>query len=317
MFPAGTPPLVSYAGVAVKVLDRAAPSFGQPFYAAAVPEDALPGTAILTLDARGAHPLLFHLAGSGGDQFALDAATGVLSLAEPLDHESRPQHDLVARATDSVTGARSEVPVSVRVQDVNDCAPLFEQAWHNVSVSEAAPVGSVLLEVRVSDRDGPGAPQLRLLPAGGPFRLEGPTVRLGAPLDREAHAMHRLRLVASDAGGLSTTARLWVTVLDMNDNPPAFDQPQHDALLDSRARPGQFVARLRAWDPDASGPLAYALLPGSSSHPFAIDPAQGGWPHCSWDAWLLPPASLLAWPRSASCVCGALVRTASFRYCHV
>lgn len=269
----GSPPLVSYAGVVVKVLDRAAPSFGQPFYVAAVPEDAAPGTALLTLDARGAHPLVFHLSG-GGDQFALEAATGVLSLVEPLDHESRPQHELVARATDSVTGAHSEVPLSVRVQDVNDCAPLFEQAWHNVSVSEAAPVGSAVLEVRVADRDGPGDPQLRLLGGDSLFWLEGSTVRLAAPLDREDRALHRLRLTAADTGGLSATARLWVTVLDMNDNPPAFERPPRDALLDSRAQPGQLVARVRAWDPDASDRLTYALLPGGG-HPFAIDPAQG------------------------------------------
>lgn len=269
----GTPPLVSYAGVAVKVLDRAVPSFGQPFYAAAVPEDTLPGTAILTLDAKGSHPLVFSLS---SDQFAIDVATGVVSLVEALDYESRSQHELVARATDSVTGAHSEVPVSVSVQDVNDCAPLFEQAWYNVSVSEAAPVGSALLEVRVSDRDGPRT-ELRLHPGGAPFYLEPPgLLRLGTPLDREAQALHRLLVVASDVGHpapLSATAHVWVTVLDMNDNPPAFAQPDHTALLDSRARPGQFVARLRAWDPDVSDLLSYTI--GAGNDLFAIDRAKG------------------------------------------
>lgn len=270
----GSPPLESRVGVAVKVTDIAMPTFGQHFYTTSVAEDVAPGTALLTVQAKGAHPLIFSLA---SDHFAIDRATGVLSLVELLDYESQPRHELEVRATDSVSGAHSEVPVTINVEDVNDCAPLFEQPWYNVSVSEATPVASPLLEVRASDRDGPKL-ELRLAP-DDTFHLEAAGVlRLRAPLDREAQSVHRLQVVASDAGHpapLSSTARIWVTVIDMNDNPPVFGQPAYTALVDERSRRGQFIARLVAMDPDVSDQLSYAIVAGNEAQLFAIDRSTG------------------------------------------
>ncbi|KAL1434882.1 hypothetical protein MTO96_001759 [Rhipicephalus appendiculatus] len=272
----GNPPLESHAGVAVKVTDEAMPSFGQHFYTATVAENVIPGTALLTVEAKGAHPLVFTLA---SDHFAIDRAAGVLSLVELLDYESQPRHELQVRATDSVSGAHSEVPVTINVQDVNDCAPLFEQSWYNVSVSEATPVASPLLEVRASDRDGPQL-ELRLATDDDDtFLLEAQGVlRLRAPLDREAQPVHRLQVVASDSGHpapLSSTARIWVTVIDMNDNPPAFAQPAYTAVVDQRSRRGQFIARLLAMDPDVSDQLSYAIVTGNEAQLFAINRSTG------------------------------------------
>lgn len=272
----GSPPLESRTSVAVKVTDRAMPTFGQHFYTASVAEDVAPGTALLTVQAEGAHPLVFSLA---SDQFAIDCATGVLSLVEPLDYESQPRHGLMVRATDSVSGAHSDVPVTISVEDVNDCAPIFEQPWYNVSVSESTPVASVLLELRATDRDGPKL-ELRLTDDdSATFHLEGSGVlRLRAPLDRETQALHRLQVVASDAGHpapLSSTARVWVTVIDMNDNPPVFGQPAYTAAVDERARRGQFIARLVALDPDISDQLSYAIVAGNEAQLFAINRSTG------------------------------------------
>ncbi|KAH7953394.1 hypothetical protein HPB49_007643 [Dermacentor silvarum] len=69
----GSPPLESRVGVAVKVTDIAMPTFGQHFYTTSVAEDVAPGTALLTVQAKGAHPLIFSLA---SDHFAIDRATG-------------------------------------------------------------------------------------------------------------------------------------------------------------------------------------------------------------------------------------------------
>nr|XP_037285827.1 fat-like cadherin-related tumor suppressor homolog [Rhipicephalus microplus] len=271
----GNPPLESHAGVAVKVTDEAMPIFGQHFYTASVAENTMPGTALLTVEAKGAHPLVFTLT---SDHFAIDRATGVLSLVESLDYENQPRHELQVQATDSVSGAHSEVLVTVHVQDVNDCAPLFEQSWYNVSVSEAMPVASPLLEVHASDQDGPQL-ELRLAIDDNTFLLDAQGVlRLRAPLDREAQPLHRLQVVASDLGhpaSLSGTARIWVTVIDMNDNSPAFAQPAYTAVVDQRSRRGQFVARLLAIDPDVSDQLSYAIVTGNDAQLFAINRSTG------------------------------------------
>lgn len=57
-------------------------------------------------------------------------------MVDELDYETKQNYELVIRATDSVSGVSAEVPVSVIVQDVNDCPPEIEKDMYNVSVSE-------------------------------------------------------------------------------------------------------------------------------------------------------------------------------------
>lgn len=79
--------------------------------------------------------------------------SGVISVVDELDYEHQQHYELLIRATDSVSGVYAEVPVSVAVQDVNDCPPEFSQDSYNVSVSEAAPFGTAVLKVNVRDND--------------------------------------------------------------------------------------------------------------------------------------------------------------------
>lgn len=79
--------------------------------------------------------------------------TGVIYVVDELDFELKKQYELTIRATDSVSGVFAEVIASIRVEDVNDCAPEFSQDSYNVSVSEAAPFGTSILKVFSKDND--------------------------------------------------------------------------------------------------------------------------------------------------------------------
>lgn len=81
------------------------------------------------------------------------SGAGVLVASAPLDYESAAEHALVVRATDGVTGAYADAAVTLRVLDVNDCAPAFPQDAYHVSVSEAAPPGFLVITLRASDAD--------------------------------------------------------------------------------------------------------------------------------------------------------------------
>lgn len=72
---------------------------------------------------------------------------------EELDFDKTAKYDLTVRATDSLSGAHSDVSVTIYVEDVNNHAPLFEQIMYNVSVSEVLPPGSSILTVRAHDKD--------------------------------------------------------------------------------------------------------------------------------------------------------------------
>lgn len=72
---------------------------------------------------------------------------------EQLDFDKMSKYDLTVRATDSVTGAYSEVSVTLSIEDVNNHPPLFEQIIYNVSVPELSPPGSSILAVKAHDKD--------------------------------------------------------------------------------------------------------------------------------------------------------------------
>ena len=61
-------------------------------------------------------------------KFIIDRYTGVISAAASLDREQRPEYLLVVMATDSgLLPQSSTASVLVRVEDVNDHSPQFQQ----------------------------------------------------------------------------------------------------------------------------------------------------------------------------------------------
>lgn len=107
------------------------------------------------------------------------------------------------------------------------------------------------------------------------------TAHLGAlslvrPLDREQRAEHFLTVVASDHGSppRSATQLLTVSVADVNDEAPAFQQQEYSVLLRENSPPGTSLLTLRATDPDlgANGQVTYGGISGEN---FSLDPDTG------------------------------------------
>lgn len=72
------------------------------------------------------------------------------------------------------------------------------------------------------------------------------------PLDREQRAEHVLTVVALDHGSppRSSTQFLTVSVVDINDEAPAFPQQEYSVLLRENSPPGTSLLTLKATDPD-------------------------------------------------------------------
>lgn len=140
---------------------------------------------------------------------------------DELDYEQHSQYELLVRATDSVSGVFAEVPVSIVLQDINDCPPEFSQESYNVSITEATQIGSSILTVIAYDNDT-GINQQIIYSiekdssnATDYFYIdenEG-TVYLKQFLDHEEMHSHHFVVVATDKGvpSLSSTAHVWLT----------------------------------------------------------------------------------------------------------
>lgn len=75
---------------------------------------------------------------------------------------------------------------------------------------------------------------------------------------------------------LSSTAHVWMSVIDMNDNPPKFEQPTYTCFLSEHAERGQFVTVVSASDPDyVDEKLTYTIVGGNEQQTYNIDQSTG------------------------------------------
>ncbi|ELK25388.1 Protocadherin-16 [Myotis davidii] len=295
----GSPPRSATGTVHIAVLDLNdnSPTFLQASGAAGgglpiqVPDRVPPGTLVTTLQAKDPDEgengtILYTLTGPGSELFSLHPHSGELLTAAPLIRAERPHYVLTLSAHD-----QGSPPRSSSLQLLVQVLPSAHSAEPPPDPSEpdpAAPVpvvltppGPVALHVVARDPDlGEAARVTYRLAAGGDgyFRLHPSTgaLSLVRPLDREHRAEHLLTVVASDHGSppRSATQLLTVSVADVNDEAPAFQQQEYSVLLRENSPPGTSLLTLRATDPDlgANGQVTYGGISGES---FSLDPDTG------------------------------------------
>lgn len=201
-----------------------------------------------------------------------------------LDHETKNKYSLTLRATDSVIGTYAEVPVSIKVADINDNAPQFANSTYNVSVSESTPFGSSIYRVTTTDKDTGVNSQVQYhLKGNSSFLfhidpLEG-SIYIKRKLDYEQTNIYHFVIVATDMGtpSLSSEAHAWVYVQDMNDNPPLFEHQSYYCYLSEHAQRNHFITKVMASDPDVSdhSRLYYAIVGGNTQQSFTINSRTG------------------------------------------
>ncbi|KAM7399035.1 hypothetical protein PAMP_018329 [Pampus punctatissimus] len=215
----------------------------------------------------------------------LDPSTGVLSLAQELDHEVISNLILVVKATDSALDASQRrwgsVTARVYVTDENDNPPVFTSPTA-VSVMEDQPVGFVVLYVMARDADqGENGRVIYTIQSGntgGTFSLNPNTGSLSIfkPLDREEQDIFNLTIIAEDHGipQHSSSQLLCVHVIDVNDEVPWFEESQYKAQISENRPPGTSVLTVSASDLDqgTNGKVTYG---GISEEGFSINPVTG------------------------------------------
>ncbi|KAJ7336040.1 Cadherin EGF LAG seven-pass G-type receptor 2 [Desmophyllum pertusum] len=98
-------------------------------------------------------------------------------------------------------------------------------------------------------------------------------------LDREQASFYRLVITAKDHGtpSLSSTVVVSVTVLDENDNKPAFSLPFYQASVLENTAIQTNILRVVATDPDdgLNGLVTFSIVSGNTKDAFAIDNSTG------------------------------------------
>ncbi|NWX94124.1 PCDGA protein, partial [Nothoprocta pentlandii] len=217
---------------------------------------------------------------SGDEHFSLAIHTTLdgenrpeLVLVKALDREEVAYHELVLTAVDGGDPARTGTArIRVVVLDANDNAPVFGQTVYTVRVREDVPVGSILLTVTASDADeGINRDMKYSLKKSTDIsseilHLDAKTgaITLVKSLDFEEGDTYELEVQAKDGGGLSDTAKVSITVTDVNDNAPEISVRSLLSAVPEDSPSGTVVALLHVQDRDsgANGEVRCSLDAG-------------------------------------------------------
>ncbi|XP_061210081.1 protocadherin gamma-B5-like [Neopsephotus bourkii] len=259
-----------------------------------VPEDAPVGTVVALLNVKdpdsgengqvwcelsGEAPLSLVALSSGSYKVVTESA---------LDREQASEHRVTVVARDRGSPAlSSSTALVLDVSDVNDNAPVFEEAAYSAYVEENNAPGALVLHVRARDADAGSNGRVRYSMEGGsagtaPYvsvEAQSGAVYAQRSFDYEQCREFAVVVRAQDGGepARSSTATVRVFVLDRNDNAPrvlwpavvgsgtsqtAVPAAAPFEMVPRSAEAGYLVAKVVAVDADAgrNAWLSYELV---------------------------------------------------------
>ncbi|CAL1535045.1 unnamed protein product [Lymnaea stagnalis] len=215
--------------------------------------------------------------------FAINASTGVIYLAKPSDQMPTTSVTLTITATDAgATHKSSSMSVKVKIEDVNDHTPMFDEDRYELFLSESQPVNQVVSVLSAMDGDkGPNAELNYGIIRGNEDRRFGifpdGSLYVAHELDREKKAMYSLTVAVHDNGKepRSSAVNITIYVEDENDNKPEFTRDLFEFSFRENQNVSTFVGTVQANDEDIgrNSEIIYSLGEGNVN--FSIDPILG------------------------------------------
>ncbi|XP_034408393.1 cadherin-related family member 1 [Cyclopterus lumpus] len=190
-------------------------------------------------------------------------------------------YKLLAVEIDTPERFSATADIVIHLLDTNDNAPKFSSDYYIARIPENSPGGSNVVSVTAEDPDsGPwGDVKYSIYGSGADLFLIQPISGIiytqpWASLDAEVRSKYNFYVKAEDTEGKYSLAEVFVTVLDLNDHPPAFN----DNFLEKTMVIGAPV-KIEAVDDDAEVPnnvIEYAIMKAEpDNNIFDIDADTG------------------------------------------
>ena len=286
------------------------PSFNQSLYEEMIPENLDPGSSFFRvfaadpdqvaseqlIDEEGesfgkiiytisnGRVIYSIISGNELSHFNINPETGWITVSSRLDIDSEDFYNLTLLATDG-GGLNDTATLLLTILDSNDNPPIITYpVSFNVTLSEDTTPELILIDyINATDDDYGLNAEIDYYIVSGDvtdsFTINSTTgsLILTSELDREAGDPLVLTIAAIDRGlpPLSATITVTINILDINDNPPLFAEPQYELHISESAPVGELVGTVLANDPDAgeNGTVYYAMLSNTSS--FTLDNITG------------------------------------------
>ncbi|KAM9740561.1 protocadherin gamma-A11-like isoform 6-T6 [Menidia menidia] len=277
----GSPQRSGTVVIRVTVLDANdnAPVFSQAVYKASLAENSPLNTVVVTVSATDADEGINgdvsyefgHVSEEVMKIFSIDRKIGDIRVIGAVDFETTTSYEIRVKAKDGL-GLSSYAKVIISVTDVNDNAPVVSLKSLTNPIPENAPTGSEVGIINVQDRDSEKNRQVRCsIQQNVPFKLV-PSIKnyyslvTTGQLDREVVSDYNITITATDEGSppLSSSKTVELSVADINDNPPVFEEQSYSAYVTENNKPGSTLCSVSARDTDwrQNGTVIYSLLAG-------------------------------------------------------
>ncbi|XP_077433264.1 protocadherin gamma-A12-like isoform X47 [Vanacampus margaritifer] len=276
----GSPQKSGTAAIHVTVLDANdnAPVFSQAVYKASLPENSPPDTIVIhvsaTDDDEGVNGEVSydfgHVTEDVKKLFSIDRKVGAIAVIGTVDYESSTSYEIRVRAKDGL-GLSTYANVVISITDVNDNAPEINLKSLSKLVAENVLPGTEVGIINVHDGDSEQNGLVRCsIQQNVPFKLI-PSIKnyyslvTTGQLDRELVSDYNITISATDNGSppQSSLKTVHLTVGDINDNPPVFEEQSYSAYVSENNKAGSTLSSVSARDPDwrQNGTVIYSLLP--------------------------------------------------------
>ncbi|XP_033631597.1 protocadherin Fat 1-like isoform X4 [Asterias rubens] len=292
----GLPILSSLTTVTISVTlsNNAPPRFTDDEYMVELMENQMPNEFVLEVAAISRSSVYYQiLRGNDLDHFDVNANTGVVTTEVSLDYEEMMFYNLTLEATNLV-GLHSTTQVLVHVRDVNDNMPRFISSSYEGSITESAPLSSVVLDLNNqplviaaldadSDHNAQLVYEIMEPDAQRYFVIDQNTgaIRTRKILDHEDIPTFEFRVQVRDSGVpvlfAASPAHVTINIIDINDSPPEFVQDTFRAEILLPTFKGVTVLTVKAVDLDtvSISHLEYSIIKGNQGKEFAIDGTTG------------------------------------------
>lgn len=290
----GTPArtVTSFLIILVNDVNDHEPVFEKSEYSAVLNELAPVGTFVASITATdedtGVNALIHYSIVSGNEfrWFNMDSETGLITTRAELDREKSGTIELKISARDGGPNPKwAYTQLKVSILDENDEKPTFAQDTANISISEDIAENSPLTTVSAVDHDqGTNGSVIYTLHPDtvakfpSTFTMHPVTGQLVVirKLDRETIPVYQIKIVAKDQGSppQSSTATIFLNLLDANDNLPVFYPLWYFARVNDTTAPGTAILTVIATDADLNDKIAYKMET-TDDEPFYINEITG------------------------------------------
>lgn len=267
------------------------PIFSALSYRVIVPENEALGTVIVTVsatdrdDGPNGHILYNITKGNDKGWFAIDSATGGVSINKSLDYDTNQEYRLIISAHDRGYHSKSsEAELTVILTDINDNPPYFEQQSYDAYINENAPIHQNVFHLKAKDKDSPKNAIIRYAIVGGSgkhaFKVDPVTGHISSlkSFDFEYHQDYILDVLASNPdSNLVGATKVHVHVNGVNEFYPKFVQPVFHFAVSESALVGSVIGNVQATDEDGGedGVVYYLFVGSSNDRGFSINPTSG------------------------------------------